>query len=120
VKNVPGSAGILLPSVEARIVRDDGTDAGLNEPGELLLRSGAVALGYWNNEDASRETFVDGWLRTGDQFSVDKDGTFYFLDRIKVKIGLSFACYDLELLMNECIMVGHVESLRHASVPRRN
>lgn len=84
VKPVPGSTGILLPSVEARIVRDDGTDAGFDEPGELWLRSGAVALGYWNDEDASRETFVDGWLKTGDRFLADKDGTFYFLDRIKV------------------------------------
>lgn len=86
VNSVPGSAGILLPSVEARIVRDDGTDAGVDEPGELWLRSETVALGYWNDEVASRETFVDGWLKTGDQFSTDEHGTFYFLDRIKVRI----------------------------------
>jgi long-subunit acyl-CoA synthetase (AMP-forming) len=91
VKNIPGSAGILLPSVEARIMREDGTEASLNEPGELWLRSGAVALGYWNDTKASRETFIDGWLKTGDKFSVDEDGTFYFLDRIKVREGPGFS-----------------------------
>lgn len=90
VKNVPGSVGILLPSVEARILREDGSDAGSNEPGELWLRSGAVALGYWNDEEATRNTFVDGWLKTGDRFRVDGNA-FYFLDRIKVRAYLYFS-----------------------------
>jgi long-subunit acyl-CoA synthetase (AMP-forming) len=83
---VPGSAGILLPGVEARILREDGTETGSHEPGELWLRSGGVALGYQNNEEATRETFVDGWLKTGDRFSVDENGTFFFQDRIKVGV----------------------------------
>lgn len=70
--------------MEARILRDDGTHAEVNEPGELWLRSGSIALGYWNNEEANKETFIDGWLRTGDRFSVDEDGVFYFQDRSKV------------------------------------
>jgi len=75
-KRVPDSAGILLSGMEARIVREDGSDADANEPGELWLKGGNIALGYWNNEKANRETFVDGWLRTGDLFLVDGDGTF--------------------------------------------
>ena len=63
--------------MEARIVRDDGTDANLNEPGELWLRGDNVALGYWNNEKASKETFVDGWVHTGDKFYVDALGNFW-------------------------------------------
>jgi acyl-CoA synthetase (AMP-forming)/AMP-acid ligase II len=89
-KNVPGSTGILMPGVEARILREDGTEANFNEPGELWLRSGGTALGYKNNEEASRATFVDGWVKTGDRFLVDEDGTFFFHDRIKVRVMCCF------------------------------
>jgi acyl-CoA synthetase (AMP-forming)/AMP-acid ligase II len=89
VKSVPGSAGILLPGVEARILREDGTETSFHEPGELWLKSGGVALGYKNNEEASRETFVEGWLKTGDRFLVDEDGTFFFQDRIKDTLKIS-------------------------------
>lgn len=68
-----GSVGVLLPGVEARIVRDDGTLAGPNEPGELWMKGENVALGYWRNDKASKETFIDGWLRTGDRFRIDDD-----------------------------------------------
>ena len=57
--------------MEARIVRDDGTIAGPNEPGELWLKGENVAMGYWRNEKATKETFADGWLRTGDRFRVE-------------------------------------------------
>ena len=73
-KRVPG--GVLLPSMEARVVRDDGSDADVNEVGELYLKGHNLALGYWNNEKATRETFVDGWLRTGDKFRVTDEGYF--------------------------------------------
>jgi long-subunit acyl-CoA synthetase (AMP-forming) len=73
-KEKAGSVGILLPGIEARIVRPDGSLAGLNEPGELLLRGPLMALGYKGNEKATRETFVDGWLHTGDQLRIDEDG----------------------------------------------
>lgn len=62
--------------MEARIVRDDGSEANFNEVGELWLRSPNVSPGYWNNEKANKETFVDGWLRTGDKFSVNEEGYF--------------------------------------------
>ena len=76
---VLGSTGVLRPSMEARIMRDDGTDANINEPGELWLRGDNVALGYWNNEKASKETFVDGWVHTGDKFYADASGNFWFV-----------------------------------------
>lgn len=88
-KNVPGSAGILLPGYEARLVRADGSEAGINEPGELWLRGPTVAMGYWNNEKANKETFVDRWLKTGDIFTIDQDGVFYFQDRAKVCVSSS-------------------------------
>ncbi|KAG1849254.1 hypothetical protein F4604DRAFT_1935052 [Suillus subluteus] len=64
---------VLLPAVESRVVRPDGSLAGPNEPGELLVRGGSVALGYKGNDKATQETFVDGWARTGDQIRIDED-----------------------------------------------
>jgi acyl-CoA synthetase (AMP-forming)/AMP-acid ligase II len=69
---------------------------GLNEPGELWLRAGSVAAGYWNNPKANAATFVHGWLRTGDRFRVDEQGYFWFADRAKVIFIFSFlsTCAD--------------------------
>ncbi|KAI0699126.1 hypothetical protein BC835DRAFT_1405225 [Cytidiella melzeri] len=78
-----GSAGILIAGMEGRIVRADGSEADYDEPGELWVRGENVALGYWKNEKATRETFVDGWLHTGDHFKVDKEGRLFFVDRAK-------------------------------------
>lgn len=67
--NVPvQSVGTLFPGVEARLLRKDGSEVDEGETGELYVRSETVALGYWKNEEATREAFVDGWLRTGDVF----------------------------------------------------
>src|SRR5262245_10323042 len=74
----PSATWILIPGMEARILRDDGSDADINETGELWLRGPNISLGYWNNEKASKETFVNGWLHTGDRFHVDENGFFLF------------------------------------------
>lgn len=56
-------------------------------PGELVVRSPSVVLGYLNNEKATKETFENGWMRTGDEAVVRKgpNGTehVYIVDRIK-------------------------------------
>ncbi|KAG1854468.1 hypothetical protein DFJ58DRAFT_683981 [Suillus subalutaceus] len=88
-KNKPGSAGILVPGVEARVVRPDGSLAGPNEPGELLIRGGSAVLGYKGNDKATRETFVDGWVRTGDQIRIDEDEVLFFEDRTKDTLKIS-------------------------------
>jgi len=85
----PTATGILLPGLEARIVRDDGTDALRDEVGELWLRGGNISPGYFNNPEANAKTFVNGWLRTGDRFRVDKEGYFFFADRSKDTLKIS-------------------------------
>ncbi|EIN12891.1 acetyl-CoA synthetase-like protein [Punctularia strigosozonata HHB-11173 SS5] len=91
-KHVPGSNGILLADMEAKLLREDGNEAGVNEPGELYLRGGNVAMGYWGKEfeKATRDTFLpDGWLRTGDIFRIDEHGNFFFEDRAKDTLKVS-------------------------------
>ncbi|KAH8118014.1 acetyl-CoA synthetase-like protein [Phellopilus nigrolimitatus] len=88
----PASTGILIPGQEARIIRDDGSEADYDEPGELLLRGGNIVLGYWGDDEATRESFLpDGWLRTGDRFRVTKQGVFYYEDRMKDTLKISGA-----------------------------
>jgi long-subunit acyl-CoA synthetase (AMP-forming) len=78
VNAVRGMTGILCPSLEARILREDGSDADYNEIGELIIRGPTIALGYWKNEKATKETFKDGWLYTGDRFYADRHGRFLY------------------------------------------
>ena len=83
-----GSSGSLLPAVEAKIVSIEGNEiTGYNQPGELVVKSPSVVLGYLNNETANKETFQDGWMRTGDEAVVKKGpkGTehIWIVDRIK-------------------------------------
>ena len=57
-----------------RTVRDDGSEADVDEPAELWVKAPVVVMGYYGNEKATKEAFVDGWLRTGDWMRIDKDG----------------------------------------------
>ncbi|EDN06280.1 hypothetical protein HCAG_02883 [Histoplasma mississippiense (nom. inval.)] len=84
----PGSCGTLLPDVEVRLVSPDGEEVtGYDQPGELVVRSPSVTLGYLNNEKATKETFRDGWIYTGDVglFRVSPLGNehVFIVDRVK-------------------------------------
>jgi len=70
----PGSVGQLIPGTVAKLLKFDGTLAGVGEPGELLLQGGQLSLGYYKNEAATKETFVDGWLHTGDEVIIRENG----------------------------------------------
>src|SRR5262249_7133289 len=59
----------------------DGQPAAPKEIGILEVRGPTLASKYWNREDDSRLTFVDGWLRTADRFMVDEDGFYYHCGR---------------------------------------
>ncbi|ESK95807.1 phenylacetyl- ligase [Moniliophthora roreri MCA 2997] len=82
-RGASGCAGRLMPGVKMRIMKPDGTLAGFNEPGELVVYSPSNALGYYNNPEATKETFLDGWVRTGDEAKVDENMEIWVLDRIK-------------------------------------
>ncbi|KNZ82078.1 putative 4-coumarate--CoA ligase 3 [Termitomyces sp. J132] len=78
-----GGAGQLLPGIIARAIKADGSLAGFDEVGELFIKTPSVALGYVNNAEATKETFIDGWVRTGDEVKIDKNGELWILDRLK-------------------------------------
>ncbi|KAI0649936.1 acetyl-CoA synthetase-like protein [Trametes meyenii] len=100
-KNVgtPGSAGVLLPGIDARIVKQDKSLAGFNELGELHLKSPSMSHGYLNNPKATAETFQDGWLVTGDEVMINEKKEVFVVDRIKelIKVrGFQVAPAELE------------------------
>lgn len=77
----PGSSGRIIPGIEARIVDDAGQPVRTGETGSLLIRSDSTCAVYWNLPEKSRETFADGWLRTGDKYYQDDDGYFFYVGR---------------------------------------
>ncbi|WP_158598093.1 class I adenylate-forming enzyme family protein [Noviherbaspirillum saxi] len=78
-----GCIGAAQPGCSVRVVDEDGAPVSTGESGELLFSGPAMALGYFRNPEATRETFVDGWVRTGDIGRMDEEGHFHFVDRKK-------------------------------------
>ncbi|PWR25291.1 long-chain-fatty-acid--CoA ligase [Zavarzinia aquatilis] len=77
------SCGRPLPLIEMRILDDRGEEVTDGCPGELFVRSPAIALGYWRNREATQSVFRDGWYRTGDIALKDAEGLYYIVDRAK-------------------------------------
>ena len=85
--------------LDLRVVDDAGNELEQGERGELQVRGTSVVRGYWNRPDADAETFVDGWLRTGDVAYVDEEGFLYIVDRIKdlvIRGGENIGCGAVE------------------------
>jgi long-chain acyl-CoA synthetase len=79
-KYIPLSCGKILPNMEVRI---DSPDP-YNIVGEIQVKGQNVMLGYYNNEKATKEVFTeDGWLKTGDLGTIDKDNNVFIRGRFK-------------------------------------
>jgi acyl-CoA synthetase (AMP-forming)/AMP-acid ligase II len=82
--NRPDSAGPPVPVSELQVRADDGTTVlPPGEIGELWAKGPQIVKGYWNKPEATAETFVDGWVRTGDLARLDAEGFLYIVDRAK-------------------------------------
>ncbi|SPO37219.1 related to phenylacetyl-CoA ligase [Pseudozyma flocculosa] len=97
---VLGSAGRLISNTEARVVDAQGKDCGFDTPGELWIRGPQNTLGYSNNAKATAEMFLpDGWIRTGDEVVINRQGDVTIVDRLKelIKVkGFQVAPAELE------------------------
>ena len=106
-----GSIGPSLPGVEAAI--DDPDENGI---GELIVKGPIVMLGYYEDEEATSQTIVDGWLHTGDLAHVNDKGHIFICGRKKnvivLRNGKNVFPEELELLINaipyveECMVYG--------------
>ncbi len=78
-----GSTGKAFFHTDVKIVDEDGNESADGEPGEVYVRGPHIMVGYWNRPDATAESIVDGWLKTGDIAVCDADGFVYIQDRVK-------------------------------------
>ncbi|HEV2817918.1 MAG TPA: class I adenylate-forming enzyme family protein [Allosphingosinicella sp.] len=82
--NRPDSAGPPVPVADLRIVAADGvTELPIGKVGELWAKGPQIVKGYWNKPEATAETFVHGWVRTGDLAHLDAEGFLTIVDRAK-------------------------------------
>lgn len=109
-----GFVGRPLPGVEAALFdEDDRRIAGEGAPGEIRVKGESVFLEYWNDEKATRDSFRDGWFRTGD-VAVVEDGCYRIMGRSSVDI-IKSGGYKLSALEIEGTLLAH-EAIGEAAV----
>jgi benzoate-CoA ligase family protein len=100
----PGSSGEVTPAFEAKIVDEDGREVPVGEVGNLLVKGDANAPYYWNKHEQSKTTMLGEWLKTGDTYTRDKEGYYWYCgrsdDMLKVG-GLWVSPIEIENLLLE-------------------
>ena len=100
----PTSTGRVVPIMRLEIRDADGREVPTGHRGEIWFNGPMLIRGYWNKPEATAETIVDGWLRSGDVGRIDKDGYFYIEDRLKDMIlrgGENVYCAEVEAAIYE-------------------
>lgn len=94
-----GTIGLPLPDIEAAIVEPQtGEPLAPGEIGELVIRGPNIMQGYWKREEETKATLRDGWLHTGDLATMDTEGYFSIVERLKdVIIASGFKVYPREV-----------------------
>jgi long-chain acyl-CoA synthetase len=99
-----GSIGPAAPGVEVRLIDLHGDDVPNGETGEILVRSPANCVGYWNDPPATSRLFDNGWMHTGDLASRDEDGYYWFKGRLKqliIRGGSNISPQEVEEALNQ-------------------
>jgi acyl-CoA synthetase (AMP-forming)/AMP-acid ligase II len=115
--DMDGCCGIPGPFRECRIVRENGSDCDVNEPGELLVRGDALLQGYYNKPEASAEAFEGEWFHTGDLFIRTDKGYYKIVGRLKDMIRRSsenISALEVEQVLT---MVEGVKQVAVVAVP---
>lgn len=109
-----GSVGFPLPGSEIKIVDVQGNEVPLGSAGELCVKGPHIVQGYLNRPEESADTFVEGWLHTGDIAQLDEDGFCYILDRKKDMVLVSgFNVYPNEI---EAVIAEHPDIIEVAVI----
>jgi long-chain acyl-CoA synthetase len=94
----PGSIGIPIPGVTAKIVDEEGRELPRGSVGELVLQGENIMKGYYKNEEATDQVIKEGWLYTSDLGRMDSDGYIFLAGRKKRMIITSgFNVYPREI-----------------------
>ena len=94
----PGSIGLPIPGVEAKVFDETGTELPAENRGELVIRGRNVMKGYYKDEKSTAEVIENGWLHTGDLARIDEEGHIFLEGRLKRMIITSgFNVYPAEI-----------------------
>jgi len=101
----PNSCGPPVAVCDIKIMSLDGAhELPVGEVGELWAKGPNIVKGYWNKPDATAQTFVDGWVKTGDLARVDEENFCYIIDRAKymlIRGGENIYCIEVENALYE-------------------
>ena len=100
----PRSSGRPMPILEVKCFDEDMNPLGPNEVGEICFRGPNLIRGYWNKPEATAETIVDGWLKSGDLGRIDEEGFVFVEDRAKDMVlrgGENVYCAEVEAVIYE-------------------
>jgi long-chain acyl-CoA synthetase len=103
-QNRPDSCGPAVPVTDLRIVGADGEPLPPGAVGELWARGPSIVKGYWNKPEATAQSFVDGWVKTGDLARLDEEGFCFIIDRAKdmlIRGGENIYCVEVENALYE-------------------
>jgi acyl-CoA synthetase (AMP-forming)/AMP-acid ligase II len=104
--------GLALPNMESKLVDPETGEeipipvSGVSEPGELMCKGPNVMVGYLGNDEATRAMLQpDGWLHTGDIATVDSNGVYKIVDRLKELI--KYKGYQVAPAVLEAVLLRH-------------
>ena len=100
----PTSTGRVMPIMRIEVRDPERRQVPTSQRGEIWFNGPMLIRGYWNKPEATAETIVDGWLRSGDIGRVDEDGFYYIEDRLKDMIlrgGENVYCAEVESAIYE-------------------
>jgi benzoate-CoA ligase family protein len=112
----PGSSGLIVPGYDARLLDDGGRVVPQGEIGNLWIQGDSVCAAYWNQHEKTKNTIEGHWIRTGDKYTQDADGFFWYAGRSDdmLKVGgqwVSPVEVESALIAHaavlECGVVGH-------------
>ncbi|HHY20726.1 MAG TPA: AMP-binding protein, partial [Bacilli bacterium] len=128
--SVKKNMGIGRPVIgyEVKVIDEAGNEVPRGEVGQLIVKGEpgrTLMKGYFKNEQATKETLQNGWLHTGDNARVDKDGYFFFVDRKKDMIkraGENIAATEIETVLSrhpsvfEVAVIGVPDEVRDEAI----
>ncbi|CAN5404325.1 class I adenylate-forming enzyme family protein [soil metagenome] len=105
-ENRPDSCGPAVPVTDLKIMTVEAPyrELPIGAVGELWCKGPQVVKGYWNKPEATAQTFIDGWVKTGDLARLDEEGFCYIVDRAKdmlIRGGENIYCIEVENLLYE-------------------
>src|SRR5438445_9309832 len=77
----PGSSGTVVPGYEAKLVDDADREVAVGAVGNLIVKGDSACACYWNQHERTKQAIAGEWVRTGDKYTRDADGYFWYAGR---------------------------------------